>query len=282
MLAKCLVGVMGLATLISNAAHALEFPSPTDEPILLEKGLLATKAYEDYTAWLDRRFNRVIEDRAESQAFLDGMTLLTSETHGLSWWINGSEKLDYYAGGVGFICRIGSEETLSLYALASAEEVAEKCAWKLWRIDIDPDTPILNQLAGPGFDLDAATDWLSAKGIDLKELGSGSDVDWTEFPELGNINRLNQATRQTSWSVKTCPGITALLDSFEGAQPRAIDIKGYGLDAPAKRYEAGTIIGAVTVSSVGDTQISYGFMTDEAQETLGRIIAIMENCQPDS
>ena len=266
---------------LPGIADTPKFPQPSGEPILLEHGLSGALIYQDYLKWLDRQISNRIEDVADTQAFLDGMgVMLGHEAHAVSWWTGGTEMLDYDAGGIGFVCRKNDEPSeMSLFA--TSEQVAEKCDWKLWRIEFDPKSDVFSELTGDAFELSKAADWVSSQNLALNEIGDGFEVDWSEFPDIGDLSVVDKATRQTTWSSASCPAITDLLSDLEGKQPAAIDIPKFGLDDKTNLYEVGWLSGEVVISSVNGVEITYGFGSDSAQKLLTQINETMETCPAD-
>ncbi|MAP93453.1 MAG: hypothetical protein CMK07_00735 [Ponticaulis sp.] len=278
--------IAGLAVMCGPFAAEAEnrqFPAYGDEPLLLTHGLLAQQIYTDYKAWLDRKITRAVQDRAESQALIDKMDFLSVEVHGLSWWTNGDSELDYFAGGIGFVCRNGDEDTMGIFSLSTPEEVQKNCDWKLWQMELDPENDVLNQLAGPSFKINAAADWVvSEKRITIQDLGEAMVVDWGDFPQLGDVRLLDEAIRQVTWSSRSCPGILKLINGLEGKEVPSIDIKKIGLDAEIRPYEAGPVFGGVKIASMNGVEVSYDYSTEEAKALLPRIEAIRLNCAPDA
>ena len=249
---------------------------------LEENGLMGALAVTHYGSWLDEQITREIKDQAEFQAFWDNLNIARVESHAVSWWINSDEKLSSYAGGIGHICR--STDTTDFTGmfdlLATAEELAVRCHWKLWRFEYDPESGVLERLQGEDFDVKAGADWMAEQGISLMTLPENIMVDWAEFPDVPDLSILKDSTRQTVWSGVGCPVVFDVLDELEGLAIPAIDMKNYGEDGEAPDASDNTLLGEITVFTVDGREIIFGRETDIAQSVLTRIADAMNTCEP--
>lgn len=276
-------GAAMTALFSAASAEPAKFPPAMDQSTLEEEGLYAAAAYEDYKAWLDGKITKEIEHDAEFTVLMDQLDLTLTQKHSLAWWMAGDELLDFYSGGMGYLCRSGDVDHLSpMNWFAVGAEAKEKfCDWKIWRVEFNPDSEVFPALAGKAFDLKGATDWLRSKNVGLKSLGKGLSVNWSEFPGIGDLTVLDRATHKVSWSAKSCPAIFNILTGIEGKDITAIDMPGYGLDDKYERPDLGTSYGAVTVTTLGDIEIEFGPVSELARSVISQIREAMETCTPD-
>ena len=277
-----LVGCVSAILSAQAFSESPKFPQPSGDPILQSHGLNAALIYQDYGKWIDRRIDNQIEKSADSQAFLDDMGFMFGpQTHAISWWTGGGEMFDYFAGGIGFICRTNEVESeVSLFG--TPLDVATECDWKLWRYEFDPSSDVFNELAGDAFELETAIEWVQGVDLDGGKLGDGYAIDWKTFPAIGNLDAINGATRQKTWSAKNCGAILDTLNRLEGSEAPQIDFEKYKDDAEENFYETGWLNGEVTLWLVNGVNITYRFGSDQAQLLLKQIVGITEFCEPDS
>lgn len=278
-----LCGVVLSLLLPAASAEPAKFPPAADESILEEDGLYAAAAYEDYKAWLDAKITKEIERDAEFTVLMDQLDLSLTQKHLLAWWMAGDQRLDFYSGGMGYICRTGDVDHLSPmdWFGVGKEEKLKFCDWKIWRVEFDPESDVFPVLAGQAFDLKGAKDWLQSKNVALKRLGKGTSVNWSEFPGIGDLKVLDRATHKVSWSAKSCPAILNILIEIEGTEIATIDMPGFGQDGTFERPELGTSYGEVTVTTLGDIEIEFGAVSDLTRAVIPQIRDVMQTCEPD-
>lgn len=253
-------------------------PLPDGTPASIE-GYDTTSMYKSFYQWTREKAEKAVELWAWSAA--TGTLLFFDSAYvEFEWEISPFRS---YQGSITLNCESATESPLFGVSrpMLTDEQAAEQCAWQLNLVDNPGADAIAVSWLGTNFDTAAAAAYLTSQNMPKGKL-TYRTVDWSGYRDPAVFSKA-PALRVRSFSARTCPAITGILDRLETVELGRIDIEYLGDDTVRTKGDwiEDAPFTRVTVKSrnAGKTmEISFSGQDSLTQSIRTDALAIAENC----
>ena len=237
-------------------------PLPDGTPASIE-GYDTASMYKSFYQWTREKADKAVELWAWSAA--TGTSLFFDSAYVEFEW--DTSPFRSYQGSITLTCESATESPLFGVSrvMLTDEQATEQCAWQLNLVD------------NPA----SAAAYLTSQNTPKGKL-TYKAVDWSGYRDPAGFSKA-PALRVRSFSARTCPAITAILDRLETVQLGRIDIEYQGEDTERAKGDwiEDVPYTRVTVKSrnAGKTmEISFSGQDSLTQSIRTDALAIAENC----